>query len=161
MSVCELSHIDVPRIAMPVNDIQSTSCRFSLRSVTRITDVPRSTLVEGSWTLASRRRERTMAKTAPDTSSPELQIPTQLVERLPLWELDVVELTGHSLEARGREQVNQLLRAGWRLLHIYTLKYKENSVWRERPMAILGRLRNERPAECEHGRTLFEQSSLM
>jgi hypothetical protein len=55
--------------------------------------------------------------------------------------LDVVELTGHNLEARGREEVNRLLQSGWRLLHIYTLKYRENSEWRERPMAILGRLR--------------------
>jgi hypothetical protein len=61
---------------------------------------------------------------------------------LPLWQLDIVELTGHNIEARGREEVNQLLRQGWRLLHIYTLKYAEDGVWRERPMAILGRLRN-------------------
>lgn len=62
---------------------------------------------------------------------------------MPLWQLDVVELTGHNLEARGREQVNRLLTAGWHLLHIYTLKYREDGVWRERPMAILGRLRND------------------
>ena len=67
----------------------------------------------------------------------------QMVETLPLWQLDVVELTGHNLEARGREEVNHLLQAGWRLLHIYTLKYHEDNVWRERPMAILGRLRNQ------------------
>ena len=65
-----------------------------------------------------------------------------VVEMPPLWGLDIVELTGHNLEARGREEVNRLLQLGWRLLHIYTLKYRENSVWRERPMAILGRLRN-------------------
>jgi hypothetical protein len=70
-------------------------------------------------------------------------LPMNVVETLPLWQLDVVELTGHNLEARGREEVNQLLGAGWRLLHIYTLKYHEDDVWRERPMAILGRLRNE------------------
>jgi hypothetical protein len=64
---------------------------------------------------------------------------------LPLWQLDIVELTGHNIEARGREEVNQLLREGWRLLHIYTLKYEEEGVWRERPMAILGRVRNELP----------------
>jgi hypothetical protein len=53
------------------------------------------------------------------------------------------------LEARGREEVNRLLQSGWRLLHIYTLKYRENSVWRERPMAILGRTRNnqEQPSK--------------
>lgn len=64
-----------------------------------------------------------------------------VLERLPLWQLDIVELTGHNLEARGREEVNRLLQEGWRLLHIYTLKYEEDGVWRERPMAILGRPR--------------------
>jgi hypothetical protein len=62
---------------------------------------------------------------------------------LPLWQLDVAEVTGHNLEARGREEVNRLLKAGWRLLHIYALKYEEDGVWRERPMAILGRLRTK------------------
>jgi hypothetical protein len=67
-----------------------------------------------------------------------------MVNILPLWGLEIVELTGHNLEAHGREEVNRLLQSGWRLLHIYTLKYRENSVWRERPMAILGRTRNNR-----------------
>lgn len=62
-----------------------------------------------------------------------------VLERLPLWQLDILELTGHNLEARGREEVNRLLQEGWRLIHIYTLKYEEDGVWRERPMAILGR----------------------
>ncbi len=56
-----------------------------------------------------------------------------------LWELDIIEVTGHNLEARGREEVNRLLAEGWRLLHIYTLRYREDDVWRERPMAILGK----------------------
>lgn len=60
----------------------------------------------------------------------------------PLWQLDIAELAGHNIEARGREEVNRLLSEGWILLHIYTLKYEENGVWRERPMAILGRPRN-------------------
>ncbi len=64
-----------------------------------------------------------------------------IVETLPLWQLDIAELTGHNLEAKGREEVNGLLQAGWRLLHIYTLKFEEHGVWRERPMAILGRPR--------------------
>ncbi len=51
-------------------------------------------------------------------------------------------VTGHNLEARGREEVNRLLDAGWRLLHIHTLKYEEDGVWRERPMGIPERLRN-------------------
>ena len=57
----------------------------------------------------------------------------------PLWQLEVAEVTGHNLEARGRKEVNRLLQAGWRLLHIYTLTYEHKGVWRERPMAILGR----------------------
>lgn len=75
--------------------------------------------------------------------SAEVGVPIGRTERVPLWQLDIVELTGHNLEARGREEVNRLLSAGWRLLHIYTLKYEENGVCRERPMGILGRLRNE------------------
>lgn len=57
----------------------------------------------------------------------------------PLWQMDIAELTGHNIESRGREEVNRLLGEGWILLHLYTLKYEENGVWRERPMAILGR----------------------
>ena len=68
-------------------------------------------------------------------------------ETTALWRLDIAELTGHNLEARGREEVNRLLRAGWRLLHIYTLRYHEDGVWRERPMAILGRPKNLPPGE--------------
>ena len=71
------------------------------------------------------------------------ELPMAMPELLPLWQLDIGELTGHNLETRGREEVNRLLKAGWRLLHIYTLKYQEDGVWRERPMAILGRLRDE------------------
>lgn len=67
--------------------------------------------------------------------------PLNVVHTLPLWQLDIEELTGHNLEARGREEVNHLLQSGWLLLHIYTLKYHEDGVWRERPMAILGRPR--------------------
>ena len=63
------------------------------------------------------------------------------VEPLPVWQLDIVEVTGHNLEARGREEVNCLLQEGWCLLHLYTLRYQEDGVWRERPMAILGRPR--------------------
>lgn len=59
----------------------------------------------------------------------------------PLWQLDIVELAGHNIETKGREEVNRLLSEGWILLHIYTLKYEEGGVWRERPMAILGRPR--------------------
>ncbi len=62
---------------------------------------------------------------------------------VPLWQLDIVELVGHNIESRGREEVNQLLEQSWRLLHIYTLRYQEDGIWRERPMAILGRPRSE------------------
>lgn len=83
----------------------------------------------------------TIAKNKLDSEFRGAQAPIGLLERLPLWQLDIVELTGHNLEARGREEVNRLLGEGWRLLHIYTLKYEEDGVWRERPMGILGRLR--------------------
>jgi hypothetical protein len=59
--------------------------------------------------------------------------------RAGLWQLDIVELAGHDSEARGREEVNRLLQAGWVLLHIYTLKYHEDGIRRDRPTAILGR----------------------
>jgi hypothetical protein len=75
------------------------------------------------------------------TGSSQSIVPTGVLDSLPLWQLDIAEVTGHNLEARGREEVNRLLDSGWRLLHIYTLKYQEDGVWRERPMAILGRLR--------------------
>jgi hypothetical protein len=65
------------------------------------------------------------------------QIP--VVSNQPLWEMGISELDGHNIEAAGREEVNEMLRDGWILLHIYTLKYREDSVWRERPMAILGK----------------------
>jgi len=73
---------------------------------------------------------------------------TGVLETLPLWQLDVAEVTGHNLEVRGREEVNRLLQEGWRLLHIYTLKYEEDGVWRERPMAILGRLKASQRGEA-------------
>ena len=75
------------------------------------------------------------------TPTKEHSLPQGVLETLPLWQLNIAELTGHNLESKGREEVNRLLHAGWRLLHIYTLKYEEDGVWRERPMAILGRLR--------------------
>lgn len=78
------------------------------------------------------------------------EIPASVAERLPLWQLNIAEVTGHNLEARGREEVNRLLKSGWRLLHIYTLKYEEDGVWRERPMAILGR-----PGEKQEERLLL------
>jgi hypothetical protein len=77
-----------------------------------------------------------------------------------LWQLDVAELTGHNLEARGREEVNRLLREGWHLLHIYTLKYQEDGVWRERPMAILGRSRiRQECGDAEPSGSMLKESS--
>jgi len=58
---------------------------------------------------------------------------------VPLWELGISELAGHNIESAGRIEVNDMLKEGWLLLHIYTLRYPEDGVWRERPMAILGR----------------------
>jgi hypothetical protein len=63
---------------------------------------------------------------------------TQLTH-VPLWELGIIELAGHNIESTGREDVNKMLKQGWILLHIYTLRYHEDEVWRERPMAILGK----------------------
>jgi hypothetical protein len=77
-------------------------------------------------------------------TSGSVEVPAKSPEWLPLWQLDIEEVTGHNLEARGREEVNRLLKSGWRLLHVYTLKYEEDGVWRERPMAILGRLKVNR-----------------
>jgi hypothetical protein len=80
-----------------------------------------------------------------EASAPAPELPaaemTLAVPSQPLWELDIAEITGHNLEARGREEVNRMLGEGWRLLHIYTLRYQQGEVWRERPMAILGRPR--------------------
>src|SRR5450759_4280018 len=87
-----------------------------------------------------------MIKRKTDTETAGDPVPAGVIERLPLWQLDIVELTGHNLEARGREEVNRLLETGWRLLHIYTLKYHEDEVWRERPMAILGKPRSTQQA---------------
>jgi hypothetical protein len=82
-----------------------------------------------------------MARKSADNEISAEESTSAAADRLPLWELDVVEVRGHNLEARGRDEVNRLLAEGWRLLHIYTLRYQEDGVWRERPMAILGRLR--------------------
>lgn len=67
------------------------------------------------------------------------RLPKETERSVELWELGIGELTGHNIEASGREEVNRLLDEGWILLHIYTLKYREDSIWRERPMAILGK----------------------
>jgi hypothetical protein len=83
-----------------------------------------------------------MARTATSRKSQSGLLETATAGTTPLWQLDIAELAGHNIESRGREEVNRLLAEGWMLLHIYTLKYEENGVWRERPMAILGRPRN-------------------
>lgn len=69
--------------------------------------------------------------------TPDSEVPTSF----PPWQLDIGEVTGHNLEPRGREEVNRRLKEGRILLHVYTLRYEEEGVWRERPMAILGRPR--------------------
>lgn len=66
------------------------------------------------------------------------------LEKLPLWELEIEEVKGMNLQAKGREDVNELLAAGWVMLNIYTIRYKDKEVWRERPMAILGRPRGRK-----------------
>lgn len=67
------------------------------------------------------------------------KMPPDIPPVSPLWQLEIKEVTGHNLEVAGREVVNGFLKKGWILLHIYTLIYREDGVWRERPMAILGR----------------------
>jgi hypothetical protein len=61
---------------------------------------------------------------------------------------------------RGREEVNRLLGEGWRLLHIYTLTYEEDGVWRERPMAILGRLRQARQTRSTRSSVALPDSTI-
>jgi hypothetical protein len=57
----------------------------------------------------------------------------------PIWEMGISELDARSLEKSSRDEVNKMLSDCWVLLHIYTLKYREDNVWRERPMAVLGK----------------------
>lgn len=76
-----------------------------------------------------------------------------------MWQLDIGELTGHNLESRGREEVNRLLQSGWLLLHVYTLKYEEDGVWRERPMAILGKRRDDKKEILEANQLLLAAQS--
>jgi hypothetical protein len=77
-----------------------------------------------------------MARGKADKSD-DIQLPSSSIA--PLWELGITDLTGHNIETAGRAEVNKLLNEGWILLHIYTLKYREDGIWRERPMAILGK----------------------
>ncbi len=64
---------------------------------------------------------------------------------IPLWHLDIAQLEGHNIEEKGRDIVNEMLKKGWVLLHIYTLKYSVDGMWQERPMAILGKPRTKKP----------------
>ena len=100
-----------------------------------------------------------MAKRKAHAEIAQDAVQSGVLEGIPLWQLDIIELKGHNLEARGREEVNRLLDAGWRLLHIYTLKYDEDGVWRERPMAILGRLRSGQQDNCRGSGPPRNQSS--
>lgn len=83
-----------------------------------------------------------MAKKSLEKESIPLPSPVQTA----LWELGISELAGHNIETQGREEVNKMLTEGWLLLHIYTLKYREDGTWRERPMAILGKPRQSNPS---------------
>ena len=64
---------------------------------------------------------------------------TPLPEAVNIWQLHITEIAGIMIETSGRTRANRLLKNGWILLHIYTLSYKEDGIWRQRPMAILGR----------------------
>ena len=92
-----------------------------------------------------------MAKRETGEKKAAFEPDANLIAMLPLWQLDIVEVAGHNIEAHGREEVNRLLQNGWLLLHIYTLKYHEDGVWRERPMAILGRVGNKPEANSGPG----------
>lgn len=59
----------------------------------------------------------------------------------PLRQLDIGEIRGHNIETKGRKVINKLLKKGWLLLHIYTIKYEIDGTWQERPMAIVGKPR--------------------
>lgn len=72
------------------------------------------------------------------TTTEHTKLPITVPAGTALWDLGVTEITSRNLEASGREIVNELLAEGWVLLSIYTLKYQDDGVWRERPMAILG-----------------------
>lgn len=59
--------------------------------------------------------------------------------KLALWDYEIQEVDGKSLEKKGREEINLMLEDGWILLSVYTLRYKDgDDTWFERPMAILG-----------------------
>lgn len=77
-----------------------------------------------------------------------------------LWDLQIQEVEGKSLERKGRDEVNEMLTEGWVLLSVYTLRYKDgDDTWFERPMAILGYPKNpkkiERPKEKEYAATVI------
>lgn len=56
-----------------------------------------------------------------------------------LWELEISEVEGKSMERKGRDEINEMLSGGWIMLSVYTLRYKDaEDTWFERPMAILG-----------------------
>jgi hypothetical protein len=125
-----------------------------MESVIRITDyVCEKSLYRNRGGWNSYAAKKPMNK--PKNEFSPTEIPIMLLEKLPLWQL------GHNLEARGREEVNRLLAAGWRLLHVYTLKYEEDGVWRERPTGILGRPRNAQAHDCEQIGPLRKHSSLI
>lgn len=42
-----------------------------------------------------------------------------------LWEYEIKEVEGKTLEKKGREEVNFMLDDGWILLSVYTLRYKD------------------------------------
>lgn len=65
---------------------------------------------------------------------------------LPLWQLNIGEVTRHNLEVGGREEVNRLLNQGWQLLHIYGDHAGKSLVvliGQKKPLAIA--VRNDRP----------------
>ena len=49
-------------------------------------------------------REGFMAKRQTHHENADGDAPISVIERLPLWQLDIVELTGHNLEAGGERR---------------------------------------------------------
>ncbi len=90
--------------------------------------------------------------------SAEVGVPIGLIERLPLWQFDILELTGtqpRSPRPRGSQPA-----ARYWMAFAPHMKYEQDGVWCERPMGILERLRNEQQQDCTESRPFLKQSSL-
>lgn len=79
---------------------------------------------------------------------------------LALWELEIEQVEGRSLERKGRDGINDMLHEGWIILSIYTLRYKsDDDTWFERPMAILGLPKN--PVKSKRKKKEYPESVVL